>query len=203
VSTAVFILNRAPTKSLKGTMPFEAWHGRKPDVSFLRTFGCVGHVKRMKPNLSKLEDRSTPMVFLGYEHGSKAYWLYDPQGRRVVVPCDVIFDEAASWNWEEESGDGEAVRGAWSDFVIEHMELQDVVDDDGEATASPGGGSPTPTSPISETGEVVPAPHSPAGQASPATPPAPTPGSAVPVHFVTPPSSTSVNVDVEYSGEPL
>jgi transposase InsO family protein len=64
VSTAVFILNRAPTKSLKGTTPFEAWHGRKPDVSFLRTFGCVGHVKKTKPNLAKLEDRSTPMVFL-------------------------------------------------------------------------------------------------------------------------------------------
>jgi len=95
VCTAVFILNRAPTKSLKGSTPFEAWHGRKPDVSFLRTFGCVGHVKKMKPNLSKLEDRSTPMVFLGYERGSKAYRLYDPRDRRVVVSRDVVFDEAA------------------------------------------------------------------------------------------------------------
>jgi len=64
VSMAVFILNRAPTKSLKGTTPFEAWHGRNSDVSFLWTFGCVGHVKKTKPNLAKLEDRSTPMVFL-------------------------------------------------------------------------------------------------------------------------------------------
>ena len=75
VSTAVFILNRAPTKSLECTTPFEAWHGRKPDVSFLRTFGCVRHVKKTKPNLAKLEDRCTPMVFLGYERGSKAYRL--------------------------------------------------------------------------------------------------------------------------------
>jgi hypothetical protein len=101
---------------LEGTTPFEAWHGRKPDVSFLRTFDCVGHVKKMRPNLSKLEDRSTPMVFLGYERGNKAYRLYDPQGWRVVVSRDVIFDEAASWSWEEEYGDGEAVRGAWRDF---------------------------------------------------------------------------------------
>lgn len=35
VSTAVFILNRAPTKALKGKTPFEAWYGRMPDVSFL------------------------------------------------------------------------------------------------------------------------------------------------------------------------
>ena len=61
MTTAVFILNRAPTKALKGKTPFEAWHGRKPNVSFVRTFGCVGHVKNTKPHLGKLEDRSTPM----------------------------------------------------------------------------------------------------------------------------------------------
>jgi hypothetical protein len=49
VSTAVFVLNRCPTKALKGQMSFEAWHGRKPNVAFLRTFGCVGHVKTTKP----------------------------------------------------------------------------------------------------------------------------------------------------------
>ena len=35
VTTAVFVLNRVPTKALKGKMPFEAWHGHKPNVSFL------------------------------------------------------------------------------------------------------------------------------------------------------------------------
>jgi len=40
-----------------------------------------------------------------------------------MVSRDVIFDEAASWSWEEEYGDGEAVCGAWRDFVIEHVEV--------------------------------------------------------------------------------
>ena len=35
VTTTVFILNRAPTKDLKGKTPFEAWYGRKPSVSLL------------------------------------------------------------------------------------------------------------------------------------------------------------------------
>ena len=70
MTTAVFILNHAPTKALKGKTPFKACHGRKPNVSFLRIFGCVGHVKNTKPHLSKLEDRSTPMVLLGYEEGT-------------------------------------------------------------------------------------------------------------------------------------
>ena len=75
MTTAVFILNHAPTKALTGKMLFEAWYGCKPSVSFLRTFGCIGHVRKMKPNLTKLEDRSTPMVFLGYADGTKAYRL--------------------------------------------------------------------------------------------------------------------------------
>ena len=98
MTTTVFILNRAPTKALKGKTPFEAWHGRKPNVSFLRTFGCVSHVKNTKSHLDKLEDRSTPMVLLGYEEGSKAYRLYDPKGDKVVISRDVVFDEIADWD---------------------------------------------------------------------------------------------------------
>ena len=93
MTTAVFILNHTPTKALKGQTSFEAWYGRKPSVSFLWPFSCIGHVRKTKPNLTKLEDRSTPMVFLGYIEGTKAYRLYDPHGGKVVVSCDVVFDE--------------------------------------------------------------------------------------------------------------
>jgi hypothetical protein len=92
---------------------------KRPNVSFLRTFGCVRHVKKMKPNLSKLEDRNTPMVFLGYETGSKAYWLFDPWAPRVVIFWDVVFDEAMCWDLE--SCDEEAtVGGLSSSFTIEY-----------------------------------------------------------------------------------
>ena len=92
----VFILNRAPTKALKGKAPFEAWYGRKLSVSFLWTFGCIGHIGKTKPILTKLEDRNTPMVLLGYEEGTKAYRLYDPCGDKVLVSRDVMFDEKAA-----------------------------------------------------------------------------------------------------------
>ena len=63
VLTAAFILNRSFTRSVDGMTSYEAWYGRKPDVRFLRIFGCVGHVKVAGPHLRKLDDRSTPMVF--------------------------------------------------------------------------------------------------------------------------------------------
>lgn len=49
VLTVVFILNRSFTRRVDGKTPYEAWHGRKPDERFLRTFACVGHVKMTRP----------------------------------------------------------------------------------------------------------------------------------------------------------
>ena len=93
VTTAVFLLNWSPTKSLSNITPFEDLPGRKPDVSFLCTFGCVAHVKVTKPNLRKLDDCNVPMVFLEYESGTKVYRLFDPQASCIHVSRDVVFDK--------------------------------------------------------------------------------------------------------------
>ena len=97
VTTTVFI-NRSPTKALTGKTSFEAWYGRKPSVSFLRTCSCIDHIRKTKPVLTKLEDRSTPMVFLGYAEGTKAYRLYDPREDKVLVLCDIMFDDKVAWD---------------------------------------------------------------------------------------------------------
>jgi hypothetical protein len=97
VKTAVYILNRAPTRSLDGVTPYEAWHGRKPNVRHLRTFGCTVHVKKLGPGITKLSDRSTPMIFIGYEEGSRAYRAYDPLTKKVHVTHDIIFEEGRPW----------------------------------------------------------------------------------------------------------
>uniref|UniRef100_A0A1X7VM16 Integrase catalytic domain-containing protein n=1 Tax=Amphimedon queenslandica TaxID=400682 RepID=A0A1X7VM16_AMPQE len=35
LSTAVYLRNRSPTKSVDGLTPYEAWSGRKPSVNHL------------------------------------------------------------------------------------------------------------------------------------------------------------------------
>ena len=40
-------------------------------------------------------------VFLGVSETSKAYKLYDPLTKKVVVSRNVIFDEKKTWTWEE------------------------------------------------------------------------------------------------------
>jgi hypothetical protein len=104
IATAVYLLNRSPTRAVEGMTPFETWYGKKPGMAHLRTFGCVVHVKNTKPHMKKLDDRSTRMIFVGYESGSKAYRAYDPRTSRVHVTRDVVFDELAQWSWSEEDG---------------------------------------------------------------------------------------------------
>ena len=103
VATAVYMLNRCPTKSVEGMTPFQAWHEKKPAVHHLRIFGCIAHVRNSSPHLKKLEDRSRKMVFIGYEAESKAYRAYDPTVNRVYVSRDIVFDEAAQWDWDSDA----------------------------------------------------------------------------------------------------
>ena len=106
VSTAVYILNRSSSKTLQGQTPYEMWTGRKPSVDHMKSFGSIAHVKVTKGHLSKLEDRSQPMIFIGYELGTKAYKCFDPVNSKVIISRDAIFEENEKWTWstqEEEA----------------------------------------------------------------------------------------------------
>ncbi|WVZ61112.1 hypothetical protein U9M48_011034 [Paspalum notatum var. saurae] len=128
VHAAVYLLNRVPTK---GKTPFEVWYGKKPAVHHLKTFGCIVYVKNTVPHLKKLEDRGRKMIFVGYEKGSKAYRAYDPVAKRVHVTCDVVFDEAAQWDWSggDKNSTG-ADHGGNNTFTVEYRELDVDRDDD-------------------------------------------------------------------------
>uniref|UniRef100_A0A1J3H956 Retrovirus-related Pol polyprotein from transposon TNT 1-94 n=1 Tax=Noccaea caerulescens TaxID=107243 RepID=A0A1J3H956_NOCCA len=43
------------------------------------------------------------LIHLGLEPSSKAYRLYNPTTKKVVVSRDVVFDEKTSWSWSETS----------------------------------------------------------------------------------------------------
>jgi hypothetical protein len=68
----VYVLNRAYTRSVDERTPYEAWFGKKPSVEHMRIFGCIVHIKSARPFLHKLDDRSTPMVFIRYEPGQSS-----------------------------------------------------------------------------------------------------------------------------------
>jgi hypothetical protein len=61
-----------------------------------RVLGCVAHVKTARPQLKKPDNRSMPMVLMGYDVGPKAYKLFDPVSQCAHVSRDVVFNEDAS-----------------------------------------------------------------------------------------------------------
>ena len=91
LTIAVHVVNRSPCKLLDWRTPYEALTGCVPDVPHFHVFGCRAWVHNNKGK--KLDAKSIPMIFIGYESGSKAYRLWDPKSPRIVVSSDVQFNE--------------------------------------------------------------------------------------------------------------
>ncbi|MCI32875.1 retrovirus-related pol polyprotein from transposon tnt 1-94, partial [Trifolium medium] len=100
VNWAVHILNRCPTFAVKDITPEEAWSASKPSVSHFKIFGCIAYVHIPDNLRKKLDDKSTVCIYLGISDESKAYKLYDPIKRKIVISKDVKFDETKQWNLE-------------------------------------------------------------------------------------------------------
>ncbi|KAJ9558748.1 hypothetical protein OSB04_013362 [Centaurea solstitialis] len=82
LETAAHILNRAPTKSVEKT-PYELWKGKKPNISFLKFWGCEVYVKR--PTSEKLKPKSDKCFFVGYPKTTVGYYFYNPEENKVFV----------------------------------------------------------------------------------------------------------------------
>lgn len=66
--TAVFLINRLPSRVINQEIPFYRLYGTQPDYLFLRTFGCACWPHLRPYNSRKLEFRSQKCVFLGYSN---------------------------------------------------------------------------------------------------------------------------------------
>lgn len=91
-NTAIYILNRTPSKQCEST-PYEQWTGEKPYLGHVKTFGCVAYVHTPNQKRTKLQPKSQRMVFVGYDKNSTNYRLYNPQNRKITISCNVMFQE--------------------------------------------------------------------------------------------------------------
>ncbi|KAG6528166.1 hypothetical protein ZIOFF_010316 [Zingiber officinale] len=98
VSCTGYLINRFPTKILKDCTPHEAWYGRKSDIRHLKVFGSVAYSLIPQANKNKFDDKSEKCIFIGYSERSKAYKLYNPKTKKIVISRDVLFDEDASFD---------------------------------------------------------------------------------------------------------
>nr|GEV62389.1 zinc finger, CCHC-type [Tanacetum cinerariifolium] len=124
VRHAIYILNSVPTKALADITPYEAIKRRKPNLENLRVFGRIAYAKVPSQHLTKLDDRSTRMVYLGNEQGSKSY-------RRICVSRDVKFKENETWDWKDYMSEHINDKPEWIDFKIGNLEVTNEHHDQG------------------------------------------------------------------------
>ncbi|GJS51307.1 retrotransposon protein, putative, ty1-copia subclass [Tanacetum coccineum] len=82
LESAVRILNMVPTKKVDKT-PYEIWHGKVPNLSYLKVWGCEAYVKRDSAN--KLQQRSVKRIFIGYPKETMGYYFYFLPENKVIV----------------------------------------------------------------------------------------------------------------------
>ncbi|GJV15628.1 zinc finger, CCHC-type containing protein [Tanacetum coccineum] len=96
--TACYLLNRVPNKRNRIT-PYELWTKRKPNLNYLRVWGCRAVVRLPDPKLKTLDERGIECIFVGYAEHSKAFRFYviEPNDsvliNSIIESKDAIFDE--------------------------------------------------------------------------------------------------------------
>ena len=119
ISCSQLIRSLCPTRAItpNGLTPFEKWHGKKPNVSRLRVFGCrcYVHVPDAKRN-GKLESRAIECRMVGYDQHRKCYRLVCSNTNRILLSRDVIFNE-------NDMGDGTIPKENSREFGDEFLEV--------------------------------------------------------------------------------
>ncbi|KAK9036819.1 hypothetical protein V6N11_021746 [Hibiscus sabdariffa] len=88
LETTTFTLNRVSSKSVQKT-PHEMWTGKRPNMSFMKIWGCKAYVKHQMS--TKLEPKSEKCTFVGYPKETKGYYFY--KENKVFVARTGVFLE--------------------------------------------------------------------------------------------------------------
>nr|GEW01368.1 zinc finger, CCHC-type [Tanacetum cinerariifolium] len=81
--TACYLLNRVPNKWNR-TTPYELWTKKKPNLNYLRVWGCRTAVRLPDPKLKTVGERGIECIFVTYAEYSKAFRFY------VIKPNDSV-----------------------------------------------------------------------------------------------------------------
>ena len=80
-------------KSKSKIYPNEILRKRQPNLSYLRTWGCLAYVRISDPKWVKITSRAYEYAFIGYATNNKTYRFYDLNDKVIIKWNDVKFYE--------------------------------------------------------------------------------------------------------------
>ena len=85
-ATTVYAINRTISNHNRLMMPFEAFFGKKPDISHMRIWYSNVFIHQPKGlGAGKLGERGHQVKFLGYPDNTTGYKVYDPRTHKVSI----------------------------------------------------------------------------------------------------------------------
>jgi hypothetical protein len=91
ISTANYLRNRCPSRSINGQTPHKLWTGKDFSVKHFQIFGTKGYRLDKTPNKGKFDPRSKKCIFVGYSTERRAYRVWCPDSKRIYATRDVKF----------------------------------------------------------------------------------------------------------------
>lgn len=88
----------SPSWALYHMTPDAVFYGTKPDVFTLHVFGSQCHVQVAPELQKKLDTHSIEDIFCGFQHNSKAYWIWIPEQWQFIASHDIIVYECVFQN---------------------------------------------------------------------------------------------------------
>ena len=92
--TAVYLINRLPTRALDGDTPYHALRKEHAKLDHLKVFGCLAYVQIPEQQRSKLGPKAWRGIMVGYDATNRScYRVFDPGGQQVHRVVHITFDE--------------------------------------------------------------------------------------------------------------
>ncbi|GJT69218.1 retrovirus-related pol polyprotein from transposon TNT 1-94 [Tanacetum coccineum] len=94
VGNACYTQNRSTIVKRHLKTPYEIFHKRIPNISFLHVFGCPVYIHNHKDHLGKFDEKANDGYLLGYSLVSKAFKVFNTRRQKTEETYHIIFDES-------------------------------------------------------------------------------------------------------------
>ena len=91
--TVLYVINRLSSVPLDGDIPQRVWTGKGVSHRHLRVFGCLAYMHVGNDQRRKLDLKTRPYIFFGYDDEEFGYRLWDPENQKLIRSSDAVFNE--------------------------------------------------------------------------------------------------------------